>query len=106
MSGAPGDHVAKLEGLLSGITRVITVGWRSTETDFLNLLGSKLTSDFHLMVVSGDENGASETIKNLSLRGKRPIDHYLVGTGFSGLIAGRLNMLEDFLRIASSPQSA
>jgi hypothetical protein len=91
----PKDHVERLEHLLPSVTRVMTVGWRATEADFLEKL-RLMERGPNLMIVSGDEKGADETYANLRGAMRRP-SHRVVKNGFTGLI-GKLEQLEEFLR--------
>ena len=56
----PDTHVKFLEGLLPKVTKIIAIGWRATEAEFLSMLASKLKGSVDLMVVSGDKAGAEE----------------------------------------------
>lgn len=38
----PTDHINKLEYLLPQVRKVLVIGWRATEADFLNMLESRL----------------------------------------------------------------
>ena len=90
----PTAHVERLRKLLPSVTRIVTVGWRATEADFLDML--KLTKGPDLMIVSGSTAGADETFANLSRSLGRP-SRTSVDTGFSGLIAN-LGRLDEFLQ--------
>jgi hypothetical protein len=104
----PSDHVQRLKELLPKVTRIITIGWRATEKDFIDLLQKQLTEKPSLMVVSGDANGAKETVSNLGIElpGKlrtnsnpQPMTAtLLVQSGFTGLVTEEIDRLEEFLR--------
>lgn len=62
----PETHVRTLEQRLEEVDKIITVGWRATERDFLRMLHEKLPRQSGLMIVSGDQEGASETRSHLT----------------------------------------
>ena len=104
----PSAHVAALGRLLPIATMVITVGWRATEVDFLEMLRasrsapvSGIRPTLKILAVSGSKDGCEETLRNLApYRGG--YDPYLsldkmVATGFTGLI-NDIGVLSAFLR--------
>jgi hypothetical protein len=104
----PPEHIIALEGLLPRVTKIITIGWRATEAEFLQRLKfsrqmpyDNIPAAMKLMVVTGTQNGAEETVKNLiDVGGHTPAlfeETIPVTTGFTGLIndLGRLGV---FLR--------
>jgi hypothetical protein len=94
----PENHINALAEVLPQVTKVLTVGWRATEADFLRMIGSPLTGlpqASALMVVSGDQAGAAETALNL----KRFPGVISMVTGFTGLIEN-IDSLGVFLRSA------
>jgi hypothetical protein len=96
----PPEHLRVLAEVIPKVTRIITIGWRATEQDFLTMLKKPVTGlqgDVDLMVVSGDVRGVTETNTNLGLV-KDPSKHRYatVEKGFSGLIKD-LPRLEAFL---------
>lgn len=100
----PKQHVKRLKELLPSVRRIITIGWRATEADFLEMLGQNVKGDLPLMVVSGDIDGAKETNENLAPTG---LGHALLfDGGFSGLILNHLSKLEEFLHIGDDKQKA
>lgn len=88
----PEEHVLALNEVLPEVTKIITIGWRATEAEFLTKLSSKLTRRPQLMVVSGDDAGAKETQRNLGASTMMAETN-----GFTGLV-NRLNQLAAFLR--------
>ena len=104
----PSEHVQRLKEVLPKVTRIITVGWRATEKDFIDLLRKELTEKPSLMVVSGDANGAKETISNLGIElpGRYPTNSnpqpmtatVLIETGFTGFVLDEVDRLGKFLR--------
>lgn len=104
----PIDHVQRLEEMLPKVTRIITIGWRATEMDFIGLLRRHLQEKPRLMVVSGDAKGAEETINNLgvampgaypTVSNPQPMTAMVVvESGFTGLVLEETDRLEEFLR--------
>jgi hypothetical protein len=97
----PREHVTALEAALSGVRKVITIGWRATEAEFLKKVQSRSPRpDRKLLVVSGSKEGAEETLRNLALY--KVISDPLLDldrmatNGFTGLI-NNLGMLTGFL---------
>jgi hypothetical protein len=104
----PRAHIEALETTLPQVTKILTIGWRATEQDFRTKLQYALASKSgspDLMIVSGDANGANETLNNLQaksplrFRPARPVDG-----GFTGLV-NSIGLLEAFLRERPSAPS-
>lgn len=94
----PSDHVNALKLMLPNVDKVITIGWRATEADFLTLLKGYLTDRTELMIVSGGMDGVRETLDNVH-QYIRPSRVALGGdAGFTALIVEQLPLLEAFLR--------
>jgi hypothetical protein len=98
----PAEHLSELAAVIPKVTRIITIGWRATEQNFLTMLKKPLTGlqgAVDLMVVSGDIRGVTQTNTNLGIvdvpSGRRL--YATVDTGFSGLIKD-IHFLEAFLR--------
>jgi hypothetical protein len=91
----PTSHVYRLTQLLPTVTKVLTIGWRATEADFLGILGENLRKPLSVMVVSGHIEAARETSSNLAPTGLG-VTHLFEG-GFTDLILDHLEMLEEFL---------
>jgi hypothetical protein len=93
----PVYHIAFLKDLLPRVTKVITIGWRGMEADFLELLRRHLPQeDQKLMIVSGKMEGAQETQQNLRHTIKLHYPPLLLEQGFTGLIHN-LHQLSAFL---------
>jgi hypothetical protein len=106
----PLEHQKTLKGLLPKVTKMITIGWRATEEDFLKLLlTSRLVEAIagnhkspELLVVTGSKEGAEQTVRNLAPYEViqdpfQDVDRVRVTTGFTGLI-NNLETLAGFLR--------
>lgn len=83
----PPKHVERLQGLLSQVDRVLTVGWRASEQEFLNLWTLSSSSDHEIHVVTGSKRGVTDVEANLSSGG---VAGKVVGypIGFSEFISG------------------
>ena len=96
----PQEHIEVLASIIPRVTKVVTVGWRATEEHFLNMLRKPLTGlatkNIDLLIVSGSQDGAQETLKNLSI-GVATDRYGSVPTGFSGLTRN-LETLDVMLR--------
>jgi hypothetical protein len=109
----PRDHVAFLETALTKVTKMITVGWRATEAEFLRLLHTKVRANNpQLMIVSDSAENARETYNNLTGHfataiadpfgqlpdtGLSPGPRKTVTGGFTGM-TNSLDQLDAFLR--------
>jgi hypothetical protein len=97
----PPEHLRALADFLPNVTKIITIGWRATEQNFLTMLKNPLTGlqrGVDLMVVSGNIKDVFETNVNLGLaKGSSGHKYPTVETGFSGLIRG-ISQMESFLR--------
>jgi hypothetical protein len=104
----PLAHVTALKGLLPYVTKMITIGWRATEEEFLKMLVASRSAEIpgirpavELLVVTGSKDGAEQTIKNLADYGAnqnlQDPDRARFATGFTGLI-NNLDTLGTFLR--------
>src|SRR5260370_21240279 len=105
----PHTHVEALEKMLPTVTKMVTIGWRATEAEFLNMLLASRTvvipgirRPVELLVVTGSREGAEQTVKNLSAYGVNQDifsdpDRARVTNGFTGLI-NNLETLRTFLR--------
>jgi hypothetical protein len=103
----PAEHVTTLESLLPRVTKMITIGWRATEAEFLRTLKFSRQMPYHgirpemgLLVVTGTQKGAEETARNIvHVAGATPelfVEKAPVTTGFTGLI-DNLARLQAFL---------
>ena len=95
----PQEHVEELARIIPHVTKIITIGWRSSEDLFVNMLRSRLTGltlKIDLMIVSGDKKGADETFCNLGIEvsGNR---YAHVTSGFSGAVLDDRGMLNALL---------
>jgi hypothetical protein len=105
----PPEHITALEDLLPKVTKMITIGWRATEENFLKmLLASRsvtvagIRNPIELLVVTGSKDGAVQTVRNLAAYGInqdlfQDADRVRVTDGFTGLI-NNLQTLGLFLR--------
>src|SRR5260370_10421678 len=85
----PDDHVTALADWIPQVDKIVTIGWRATETKFLDMLASRLTGlrgSQELLIVSGNVADAGETFKNLGSRITNHTASQSFEKGFSGLI--------------------
>jgi hypothetical protein len=104
----PPKHVTTLEELLPAVTKMITVGWRASEQDFLKMLEASKSvvisgnrQPLELLVVTGSKEGAEQTVNNLARYDVHQDifsgpDRMRVTDGFTGLI-NNMQTLEAFL---------
>ncbi|HEX4487019.1 MAG TPA: hypothetical protein VH088_12170, partial [Terriglobales bacterium] len=95
----PEFHVEEFEKRLPSVSQIITVGWSATEQHFLGMLGNAFRKSVgpHVLVVSGNEEGAHNTIRNLSdYRVGKPGLWLPFNAGFSQFTGG-LTALRSFL---------
>ena len=79
-----------LDTCIPQVTKLLIVGWRASETHFLQRLAKGLKHELQVMVVSGRPQDTEETINNLSVARMRVIGGYKkADTGFSDFIVGR-----------------
>jgi hypothetical protein len=91
----PPTHRQALEKMLPNVTKIMTVGWRAREAEFLNMLQSRLTGEVDMLIVSGSGKDTMETYDNLS-QSVKSSGHTDAEHGFTGLI--NEGYLEGFLR--------
>lgn len=96
----PPAHVERLKELLAGVDKVIILGWRATEAEFLRILREGINGrDLDLMIVSGDTEGAQQTAlnfnKSVPLSKKSHVTQ--IDSGFTGLLLRELEKLNAFL---------
>jgi len=85
----PDYHVTALADWIPQVDKIVTIGWRATETKFLDMLANRLTGlrgSQELLIVSGNVAGADETFKNLGSRITHSTTSQSFEKGFSGLI--------------------
>jgi hypothetical protein len=95
----PYDHVKALAEWIPEVTKIMTIGWRATETKFLDMLGNRITGlkgTPDVLIVSEKDSSANETLKNLGARNTQG-DSQLFVNGFSGLIT-EIDYLVKWLR--------
>jgi hypothetical protein len=66
----PSGHVTALEGILPKARKMITIGWRAAEAEFLRRLQfsqtlpvSGIRNPLELLVVTGSKEGTEETVQ-------------------------------------------
>jgi len=92
----PDYHVKALRDSLSDVTKILTIGWRAKEADFLKMVQTLGPRPRQLMIISGSETYAKETHQNLAGQGMGLSKLVLGQGGFSQLIRSR--QVETFLQ--------
>jgi hypothetical protein len=91
----PDEHQAALREAIPQVDKLITIGWRATETPFLELLQQNIQAPIRVGVVAGSRDAASETADRL--RNAGVVGEYLLTEGgFTDFILDQV--AEDFLR--------
>jgi hypothetical protein len=84
----PPEHIEALRAFLPQVSRMLIVGWRATEANFLRLLTETLPHGVHGLVVCGTHDGARATIEQLQGAGIDTSDFHAYQQGFSNLVVG------------------
>jgi len=88
----PSDHVGQLRELIPQVTKVLTIGWRGTESHFLSLLHDHYGRSGHgpitVVTVAGTEEEAEQTLQNLR-KTAMGIGEHVALAGFSDTIGDR-----------------
>ncbi len=96
----PQEHQEVLEDCLPQVTKVLVIGWRASENQFLKTLTNLLPSSANIMVVSRDEGSASLIVNRISsaIRGAKGAtgDMFAARSSFSNFISG--SEAREFLR--------
>ena len=92
----PDYHVKALRDSLSDVNKILTIGWRAKEADFLEMLQTLGPRPRRLMIISGSQTYAKETYQNLAGQGMGFSMPILGEGGFSQLIRSR--QVETFLQ--------
>jgi hypothetical protein len=95
----PRTHVTALEAILPKVTKMITIGWRGAEQEFLRILkfarkmpAHGIRSAMRLLVITASERGVEETTNNIFRVGGDEPELFQVFqqkeliSGFSGLV--------------------
>jgi len=96
----PQEHQKALKDCLPQVTRVLIIGWRASENQFLKTLADGLPKNASIMVVSRDEGSASLIVSRImsAIRGTRGIigDVFAARNSFSNFISS--SEANEFLR--------
>ena len=90
----PTSHEATLRQLIPQVTKVLVVGWRAGEQNFIEMLAGGLTHPVKTLAVCGNEKSAGVTLARLADAGSLG-DTYQDPGGFSDFVAAR--RIEEFL---------
>ena len=91
----PASHVEALKSFVPDVDRLLLVGWRATESDFMSLLRAGLRKAPYTYVIAADEKNAQQTVARFRDYGIQ-FDYVLARGGFTDVINKR--ELESFLR--------
>ena len=84
----PPEHLEALRTCIPEVTKILVIGWRATESNFLRLLSDNLRKEVHVMTVAGDQNRAVESNRRLQeagIKGK----FFTRDAGFSDFVVHR-----------------
>jgi len=91
----PAAHLEMLKSCISRVDKLLLVGWRATETDFLKLLRETLPGAVRCLTVAGSDDLARQTVDNIQRAGIEG-DFRLAKGGFTDLVVARA--ADPFLR--------
>jgi len=92
----PQDHLQALRDCIPEVTKILLIGWRATEINFLQLLSENLHRRVHMMAAAGNETSARESVERLVQSGIQGALH-VAKSGFSDFVTRR--EVDDFLRL-------
>jgi len=92
----PPEHLQALECFIPRVTKILLVGWRATDTPFLELLRKKLSAPAQGMVVTGSSEEATGIGQRLSQLGIFKENFEAVGSGFTNFVIKR--QADEFLK--------
>jgi hypothetical protein len=95
----PQDHIQTLNDCLDRITKIIVVGWRGMDLEFILSMQKMIVHRPDLLVVSGNSTEGAETARHIGsyVSLKQNIPPVIISEGFSGLIRNQMERLEVFL---------
>ena len=91
----PPDHIEALEKCIKTVDKIVIVGWRAGERNFLEMLASGLPQGVDVIAACGNEQAARETLRNLTDAGTRPERSIVAPGGFTEFVLNR--RIEPFL---------
>ncbi len=92
----PKEHVDALEKCLPKVSKLLLIGWRGSENDFVKSLAQNITSDAKMMIVSSSAEKANEVASKIKNAGVRAQDIGAANHGFTNFVIAREG--EKFLR--------
>ncbi len=75
----PSEHLDVLKDALPRLTKLLIIGWRGAEKNFLNTLAHNVKSDTRVLVVSSSVESAKKVIENMEKAGVSA--NFIVGNG-------------------------
>ncbi len=91
----PQEHLDELVNMLPKVRGVLIIGWRATETKFIDLLRQHILPGIKWLCVNPNEDHAKTALENLK-KAVAENDYSIVKTGFSDFVAHNLG--DDFFR--------
>jgi hypothetical protein len=92
----PKDHQQLLKDLLPHVSKVLVVGWRAAENQFLQTLKTTLGADTEFMIVSSGKARANAVIDTIRKAGVPLRKFFLANGGFTS--ATSTGEIDDFLK--------
>jgi hypothetical protein len=62
----PKDHIRALREFIPQVTKIVIVGWRAAEQNFLEMLAAGLQDDVSVLAACGNADAAEETLGRVS----------------------------------------
>jgi hypothetical protein len=90
----PTEHEVELKRRIKEVKKIVTIGWKAGERNFLKMLNENLPQPVNVLSVCENEKAASNTLDNLALelQIKGTADN---ANGFSDFVQN--NRIESFL---------
>lgn len=93
----PKEHLDILRDCIPEVRKLLVIGWRATEKQFLQTLRENLRGRLQVMVVAGEKESATEVIERMRQAGVEAGEFLPASGGFSDFVTHR--EADDFLRL-------
>lgn len=97
----PEEHLKVLKECIPKVDKLLIVGWKAAEENFVDLLASMLPKGIHKAVVSRDVDSARNTSAKLQAAGLEQVNWFLGEDGFTNLVQS--GWIENFVRGLGQP---
>jgi hypothetical protein len=84
----PEEHVRTLNDFIPEVTKIVIVGWRAAEQNFVEMLAKGLTKFVQVIATCGNSGAANETLNRLKAAGIDGDFQAMLG-GFTNFVAER-----------------